>query len=157
MIALVLLGAYNALASSVGASLKRSDLTSNMLVEGQWHLFSYIFLLAGAYTLRERGHVRVDVVYDHAPERIRRGIDRVGTVLFLIPFCLVMIWTSLPMVAASWRIREGSPDPDGLARYPLKTMIPLGFALLLIQGLLELRRTFSSSRPDHPTPAGEAP
>ncbi len=108
------------------------------LQELEWHLFALIFLLGAAYTLRHDEHVRVDLLHQSrwmTPRR-RAWVDLVGTVLFLIPFCLLVIHASWPFVRASFELGEGSPDPGGLpARWLLKAAIPLGFGLLLLQGL----------------------
>jgi TRAP-type mannitol/chloroaromatic compound transport system permease small subunit len=129
---MVLVGAFNAVVRYLGR------LSSNTYVELQWYLFSVVFLLGAAATLRQGGHVRVDVLYGRLSERARAWIDVVGTVLFLLPFCALMLWLAWPYVARSFAVREGSPDPGGLPRYPIKAMIPVSFALLLLQGLSEL-------------------
>jgi TRAP-type mannitol/chloroaromatic compound transport system permease small subunit len=109
-------------------------LSSNMFIELQWYLFSLVFLLGAAYTLKHDAHVRVDVLYTRLSARGKAWINLLGTVLFLIPFCVLMLWTSWSTGADSWRLREMSPDPGGLPRYPIKTAIPIAFALLCIQG-----------------------
>jgi TRAP-type mannitol/chloroaromatic compound transport system permease small subunit len=131
---MVLVGAFNAVARYLGR-FTGADLASNAYIELQWYLFSALFLLGAADALREGAHVRVDVLYQHFSPRVRAAIDLGGTLLFLLPFCALVIITSLPMLEASWSVREQSPDPGGLARYPIKTLIPLGFALLALQGL----------------------
>jgi TRAP-type mannitol/chloroaromatic compound transport system permease small subunit len=68
-------------------------------------------------------------------------VNLLGTLLLLVPFCVMMIWASWPFVIESWSIQEASPDPGGLPRYPLKTFVPVAFALVLLQGLaLALRQ-----------------
>ncbi len=104
--------------------------------EMEWHLFAALFLLAMAYGLKHNRHVRVDVFYNRLAPRTQMLINFWGTVLFLIPFSLVIIWASGKFVWASFSIRETSPDPGGLpARYVLKAVIPLSFTLLLLQGI----------------------
>lgn len=108
------------------------------LQELQWHLFALMFLLGAAYTLKHDGHVRVDVFLRNPRigPRGRALVDLLGTVLFLIPFCVLVIKGSVPFVENAWRFGESSPDPGGLPhRFLLKAAIPLGFALLLLQGL----------------------
>jgi TRAP-type mannitol/chloroaromatic compound transport system permease small subunit len=95
-------------------------------------------LLAAADTLRRNAHVRVDVFYGQLRPRQQAAINVVGTLIFLLPFCAFAIWASVPTVLASWRVLEVSPDPGGLPRYPLKTALPLAFALLGLQGISEL-------------------
>ena len=106
--------------------------------EAQWYLFSAVFLLGAAYALRHGVHVRVDVVYERLGDRARAWIDLIGTTLFLIPFALLMLWVSFPAVRSSWQIRETSPDPGGLPRYPIKALILVSFALLLLQALSQM-------------------
>jgi len=133
VLAMVLVGAYNAVARYVGRGIG-VNLSSNAYLEAQWYLFSLVFLLGGAYALRHDAHVRVDILYSNLSRRGRAWIDLGGVVLFLIPFCVLMLWVSWPAVANSWRVLEMSPDPGGLPRYPIKTAIPVAFALLLAQG-----------------------
>lgn len=134
---MVLLGAYNAVARYLTRHTGLS-LASNAFTEAQWYLFSLIFLLGAAYGLRHDVHVRVDVLFERLTPRARAWVDLAGTVLFLLPFCVLMLWVSWPAVRNSWMIRETSPDPGGLARYPIKAAILVGFLLLLLQGLSQL-------------------
>lgn len=127
---MVLIGAYNAIVRYAYPTL-----SSNAYIEMQWYLFSLVFLLGAAYTLRQSAHVRVDVLYGKLSPRGKAWIDLAGTVLFLIPFCVFIIWVSWSYVGNSWAITEQSPDPGGLPRYPIKTIIPLAFGLLLIQSV----------------------
>ncbi|HHH36456.1 MAG TPA: TRAP transporter small permease subunit [Gammaproteobacteria bacterium] len=114
------------------------------LQELEWHLFALIFLLGAAYTLKHDGHVRVDVFYQsrRLGARGRAWVDLLGCLLFLVPFCLLVIHASLPFVENAWRLGEGSPDPGGLPhRYLLKAAIPAGFFLLLLQGIAMMIRS----------------
>ena len=112
--------------------------SSNAWLEAQWYLFSAIFLLAAGYTLKHNGHVRIDVIYGRLSPRARALIDLVGTVLFLLPMTLLIMWLSWTGFAESYAIGEVSPDAGGLLRWPVKLLIPLGFALLALQGLSEI-------------------
>ena len=108
------------------------------LQELEWHIFAIIFLFGGAYTLKYDGHVRVDILYRSRflSNRHRAWVDLIGTLVFLIPFCLLVISGSLPFVGNSFSMSEGSPDPGGLPyRYLLKAAIPVAFGLLLLQGV----------------------
>jgi TRAP-type mannitol/chloroaromatic compound transport system permease small subunit len=134
------MGAANALLRYLGRA-SGLQLASNAWIELQWYLFSAIFLLGAAGALARDGHVRVDALYARLAPRARAWLDLVGHVVLLAPFCAVAIWISLPSVRASWAILEGSPDPGGLPRYPVKTLVPVAFALLLAQGIaLAVRR-----------------
>ena len=114
--------------------------SSNTFIELQWYLFSMVFLLGAAYALKTGAHVRVDIFYNHISPTAKAWVNIAGTVVFLIPFCLLMISTSWPSVVDSWVRLEGSPDPGGLPRYPLLTVVPLAFILLMIQGLASAAR-----------------
>ena len=142
---MILFGAYNALARWA-TRFAGTSLSSNALNELQWYLFSVIFLLGAAWGLRHDVHVRVDVVYSRLTERGRAWIDLLGTVFFLLPFCIMMLWVSWPAVARSWRIREVSPDPGGLPRWPIKALLLVSFGLLLLQGLALLVRRIDALR-----------
>ena len=133
---MVLVGALNAVLryASKGAGL---NLSSNGFLEAQWYMFSLVFLLGAGYTLKRDGHVRVDVIYSRVSPRTRAWINLVGTGFFLIPFSLCVILMSWPAVVNSWVVREISPDPGGLPRYPIKAVIVVAFALLILQGMSE--------------------
>ena len=104
--------------------------------EMEWHLFALVFLLGSAYSLKHDRHVRVDVFYSRFSPKRKALVNLGGSVLFLIPFCLVGIWGSQAFVISSFMIGETSPDPGGLpARFILKAAIPVGFLLVLLQGI----------------------
>ena len=104
--------------------------------ELEWHLFALVFLIGAAYSLKHNRHVRVDVFYTRFSPRTRAWVDFAGSVLFLIPFCLIVVWSSKNFVYNSFVIGEISPDPGGLpARFVLKAAIPVGFVLLFLQGI----------------------
>jgi len=106
--------------------------------EAQWYFFSIIFLLGAAYGLNHDVHVRVDVMYERLSAKRQAMIDMAGTILFLIPFSVLMLYVSFPAVRSSWSIREMSPDPGGLPRYPIKALILVSFGLLLLQAFSQL-------------------
>jgi TRAP-type mannitol/chloroaromatic compound transport system permease small subunit len=138
---MVLVGALNALLRWVDGATG-SALSSNAYIEAQWFLFSLVFLMGAARTLRANGHVRVDVLYGRLSARGKAWIDLVGGVLFLLPFCAFALIESWPYVLDSWQARGGkgeiSPDPGGLLYYPIKAAILVAFALLALQGLSEI-------------------
>jgi TRAP-type mannitol/chloroaromatic compound transport system permease small subunit len=104
--------------------------------ELEWHLFALIFLIGAGYSLKHDKHVRVDVFYSRFSPRAQAWVNVVGCVLFLIPFSALVIWSSQNFVINAFHFGETSPDPGGLpARWILKAAIPLGFFLLLIQGV----------------------
>lgn len=117
------------------------------LSELAWHLFALVFLLGAGYTLKHGRHVRVDIFYSRFSERNRRLVDLIGTVLFLLPFSVLVIVVSWGFVMHSFQMGETSPDPGGLPwRWLLKAAIPAGFVLLLIQGLAEAFRALFGLR-----------
>ncbi len=106
------------------------------LQELEWHIFALIFLLAAAYTLQIDEHVRVDVFYTRFSVKNKAWIDFIGSVIFLIPFCIIVILSSYEFIEISVRVGETSPDAGGLpARYILKSVIPISFFLMLLQGI----------------------
>jgi TRAP-type mannitol/chloroaromatic compound transport system permease small subunit len=128
------IGAFNALARYLD-KYTEIGLSSNMWIELQWYLFSLVFLLGAAYTLKYDDHVRVDVLYSQLSRRGKAWINLLGTALFLLPFCGVVLWHTIPFVTTSWAILETSPDPGGLPRYPIKTVIPLALLFVMLQGV----------------------
>ena len=156
---MVLVGAANAIVRYLDR-FTGLGLSSNTFIELQWYMFAGLFLLSAAYTLKHDAHVRVDVLYGRLGLRGRAWIDLVGTLLFLIPFCVLMLVVSWPYVMDSWSRFEVSPDPGGLPRYPIKTLIPLAFALLMIQAVAMLIRQValirgSAAEVSEPREAGE--
>ena len=113
------------------------------LQELEWHLFALIFLLGSAYTLKHDEHVRVDIIYQSraVSDKQRAIINIVGIILFLFPFCALILISAWPFVENAYFYNEGSPDPGGLSyRYLLKASILLAFFMLMLQGLAELLR-----------------
>ena len=122
-------------------------ISSGALQELEWHLFSIIFLLGASYTLKHEGHVRVDIFYkSHWMSDIKRAwVDLLGTVFFLLPFCILIIINSVDFVADSYANAERSSDPGGLShRYLLKAAIPVGFGLLIIQGIAIILKSINT-------------
>ena len=108
------------------------------LQELEWHLFALIFLIGAAYTLKHDAHVRVDMLYQRLGTQGRAWVDLLGTLLFLLPFCVLVMAGSAPFVLNAFSLHEVSPDPGGLGyRYLIKSAIPLGFLLLALQGVAE--------------------
>jgi len=155
-LAMVVVGAVNALLR-YATRYAGVSLSSNAFIDLQWYMFSLVFLLGAAWGLKNEAHVRVDVMYERLSVRARATIDLLGTALFTIPFSILMLYVSWPPVRNSWSIWETSPDPGGLARYPIKTVIMICFALLLLQGIselikkIEILRTGDSGSPSTPS------
>ena len=112
----------------------------NALADLQWMLFAAVFLLGAAWVLREDEHVRVDVLYGRLSARRQAAVDLAGAVLFLLPFCALLMWAAWPAVLESVSIREGALDPGGLARWPVKLLVPVSIALLALQGVVQAVR-----------------
>lgn len=113
------------------------------LQELEWHLFSLLFLLSAGYTLKHDGHVRLDLFYQSRfmNDYRRAWVNLIGSLVILLPFCVLIINSSHAFVLQSWQFNEGSPDPGGLPwRWLLKAAVPVGFALLLLQGIAEAIR-----------------
>jgi TRAP-type mannitol/chloroaromatic compound transport system permease small subunit len=135
-LALVLLVAYDVLGRYVfgGASVALQEL--------EWHLLPPIALIGMSYTMRHGEHVRVDVVYEKLPDRLKVAIDFLAALLTAV-IAILIIGLSLNYVWQSYLIGEGSPDPGGLPdRFILKAFIPLGFALLFAQAVAQCIKTW---------------
>jgi len=139
LLLMLALGVWNVVGRYLGLALGL-NLSSNALIEGQWLLFSLAFLLGLGYTLQCDGHVRIDVLSGGWSERRRQRVEWWGTVLLLLPFALMVLGLSLEPALQAWRIQEASPDPGGLPRTWPRSLIPLGFALLSLQGLAHAAR-----------------
>lgn len=104
--------------------------------ELEWHVFAFIFLMGAGYTLLVDGHVRVEVFYGKLGKKGRAWINLIGVLLFLIPSCVMFVKTAIPFVYKSFLVMEGSPDPGGIPfRFLLKSCIPAGYILILLQGV----------------------
>lgn len=141
----VAVGFYNVMARYIGRFIGMK-LSSNALIELQWYLFSLMFFFGFAYILKHGANVRVDFLYSTWSIKRRAWVDLLGTLLFLIPFCILGIWVTFHPVLLSWgRLPDGSwgawevsPDADGLPRAPIKSMIIVSFGLLLLQAVSQV-------------------
>jgi TRAP-type mannitol/chloroaromatic compound transport system permease small subunit len=125
--------------SAVNAVVRKAfDVSSNAWLELQWVLFSVVFLLCASWTLRDNEHIRIDIVNNMLPNWLRNAIDIVGHTFFLLPLTIVMIVTGLPFFTGSFAINEQSSNSGGLPQWPAKSLIAIGFALLLAQAISEL-------------------
>lgn len=125
---------------SAGNAMVRYGLntSSNAWLEIQWYLFGLIFLLGAGYTLKHNGHVRIDVLYGRFSPRTKAWVDLLGGLLFLLPMSGIIAWLGWDFFLASYAVDETSPDAGGLLRWPIKLAVPLGFALLWLQGVSEV-------------------
>ena len=112
--------------------------------ELEWHLFALIFLLGAGYALKHDKHVRVDLFYANFSEKGKALVNFLGTLIFLIPWCAIIIYASSKYAHNSWLINEGSPDNGLPARYLIKSAITLGMGLLLLQAIALLINSLST-------------
>jgi TRAP-type mannitol/chloroaromatic compound transport system permease small subunit len=112
------------------------NISSVAVQELEWHIFAVMFLLGATYTLKNDNHVRVDIFYSRLTPKNKAIVNLVGVFVFLVPFCIIILITSFYFVLNSFNVLESSPDPGGLpARYILKSILPISFFLLLLQGI----------------------
>src|SRR6266705_897026 len=128
------------------------DLSSNAWLELQWYLFGAVVLLASGYTLQHNEHVRIDVIIAHLSPRARAWIDLLGSLFFLLPMATIILVLSWPMFIESIVRNEFSADAGGLLRWPVKLLIPLGFLLLVLQGMSEIIKRAAFLRGHIPDP-----
>ncbi|MEA2886271.1 MAG: hypothetical protein QOD11_631 [Bradyrhizobium sp.] len=139
--------------SAINAIIRKTfDTSSNSWLELQWVLFSIVFLLCSPWTLLDNEHIRIDIVNNMLPKKLRDSIDVMGHVFFLMPLCVVMIITGVPFFLRSMQINEQSGNAGGLPQWPAKSLIMIGFALLLVQGISELIKRIAVMRGLIPDP-----
>jgi TRAP-type mannitol/chloroaromatic compound transport system permease small subunit len=127
------------LVSATNATVRKLfDTSSNSWLELQWVLFGVVFLLCSPWTLLSNEHVRIDIVNNVLPKKLRNIIELIGHIFFLLPLAIVMVVTSIPFFVRSVRINEQSMNAGGLPQWPAKSLIMIGFALLFAQGVSEL-------------------
>ena len=106
------------------------------MAELEWHVFAFIFLMGAGFTLLHDGHVRVDIFYSNMDRKKQAYINFFGVLLFLLPSCYFVLTTTIPWVIVSYKVGEISIDPGGIpARFLLKAILPMGYFLMLIQGV----------------------
>ncbi len=141
------------LVSALNAIVRKTfDVSSNSWLELQWVLFSMVFLLCSPWTLLDNEHIRIDIVNNMLPKRLRDSIDVMGHVVFLMPLTVVMIITGGPFFMRSVEINEQSGNAGGLPQWPAKSLIVIGFTFLLIQGASELIKRIAVMRGLIPDP-----
>ena len=141
------------LVSAANASVRKIfDTSSNSWLELQWILFGIVFLLCSPWTLLANEHIRIDIVNNLMPKRVRNWIDVVGHAFFLMPLTIVMIITGIPFFYRSIAINEQSGNAGGLPQWPSKSLVAIGFTLLLIQAISELIKRLAVMRDLIPDP-----
>ena len=147
ILAAVLISAANA------AVRKAFNMSSNAFLEIQWYLFAAVFLLGAGYTLLRQEHVKIDVILGRFSKRTQITVEAVCLVLFLFPFTITVIDLAWPLVTKAYTSGEMSSNSGGLIRWPVFALLPLGFALLFMQGVSELikRIAFLQGLIDDPT------
>jgi TRAP-type mannitol/chloroaromatic compound transport system permease small subunit len=139
--------------SAVNAIIRKSfDVSSNSWLELQWVLFGIVFLLCSPWTLLDNEHIRIDIVNNLFSKRWRDIIDVIGHVFFLMPLCIVMIITGGPFFMRSVEVNEQSGNAGGLPQWPAKSLVIIGFAFLLVQGISELIKRIAVMRGLIPDP-----
>src|SRR5215204_1411802 len=125
--------------SAINALVRKIfNASSNAYLEVQWYLFAGAFLLAAGYTLLNNEHVKIDVVSSHLSKRKQIWIDIIGFTFFLMPMCMIILWFGTPFFLQGFRSGEMSSNAGGLVRWPVYALMPIGFGLLMLQGLSEL-------------------
>lgn len=151
---------FAVLISTVNAIVRKAfNYSSNGFLEIQWYLFAGAFLLGASYTLLHNEHVRIDVVSGKLTKRTQTWIEVFGTLFFLLPLCGMILWTSIPWALNAFASQEVSVNAGGLYIWPAKFLVPIGFALLTLQGFSELikRLAFLKGLIPDPTEKHEFP
>jgi TRAP-type mannitol/chloroaromatic compound transport system permease small subunit len=139
--------------SATNATVRKVfDTSSNSWLELQWLLFSVVFLLCSPWTLLDNEHIRIDIVNQLLPKRVRNFIDVIGHAFFLLPLTIIMIITGVPFFLVSYGQNEQSTNAGGLPQWPAKSLIMIAFTMLLIQGLSELIKRIAVMRDLIPDP-----
>jgi TRAP-type mannitol/chloroaromatic compound transport system permease small subunit len=132
------------------------NMSSNAWLEIQWYLFSAVFLFCAGYTLLHNQHVRIDVVTGQLSKRTQTWIDILGTLFFLLPMAITIMWLSWPVFTDAWHSNEVSTNAGGLIIWPARLMVPIGFVLLVVQGISELIKRVAFLRGQIPDPTEKA-
>ena len=139
--------------SALNATVRKVfDTSSNSWLELQWVLFSIVFLMCSPWTLLANEHIRIDIVNNLLPKWLRHSIEVIGHSLFLLPLTIIMVWTGVPFFLRSFEINEQSGNAGGLPQWPAKSLVMIGFAFLLIQGISELIKRLAIVRELIPDP-----
>ena len=147
VLAAVLISAANAIVR------KAFNVSSNSFLEIQWYLFSVVFLFCAGYTLLRNQHVRIDVIAGRLSPQAQAWIDILGTIFFLMPMAITILWLSWPVFVQAYQRGEVSTNAGGLLIWPARLIVPIGFFLLVIQGLSELIKRVAFLKGLIPDPA----
>ena len=147
VLAAVLISAANAVVR------KGFNVSSNSFLEIQWYLFSVVFLFCAGYTLLRNQHVRIDVIAGRLSPHAQAWIDILGTIFFLLPMSLTIMWLSWPVFIEAYQRQEVSTNAGGLIIWPARLLVPIGFFLLVIQGISELIKRIAFLKGLIPDPA----
>jgi TRAP-type mannitol/chloroaromatic compound transport system permease small subunit len=147
VLAAVLISAANAIVR------KAFNVSSNSFLEIQWYLFSVVFLFCAGYTLLRNQHVRIDVIAGRLSPQAQAWIDILGTLFFLLPMALTIMWLSWPVFVQAYQRHEVSTNAGGLLIWPARLLVPIGFFLLVIQGVSELIKRVAFLKGLIPDPA----
>ena len=147
VLAAVLISAANAVVR------KGFNVSSNSFLEIQWYLFSVVFLFCAGYTLLRNQHVRIDVIAGRLSPQAQAWIDILGTIFFLLPMSLTIMWLSWPVFIEAYQRQEVSTNAGGLIIWPARLLVPIGFFLLVIQGISELIKRIAFLKGLIPDPA----
>jgi len=145
------------LISAANASVRKAfNYSSNSFLEIQWYLFSVIFLLGAGYVLLHNAHVRIDIIAGRLSARAQNWIDVFGIVFFLFPMALVIMKLSWPLFMDSFTRNEVSTNAGGLIIWPARLLVPIGFFLLIVQGVSELIKRIAFLKGLIPNPLDKA-
>jgi TRAP-type mannitol/chloroaromatic compound transport system permease small subunit len=122
------------------------NISSNAWLELQWMLFGAVFLICASWTLQVKEHIRIDIVNSLLPKRVQQWIDLIGHLLFLLPFCVLIVYHSVPFFIRSYEVNEQSLSAGGLPQWPAKGLVVIGFVLLLLQGISEVIKQIAIMR-----------
>ena len=137
VLAAVLISATNAIVR------KAFNIGSNAFLEIQWYLFAAVFMLGVGYVMLKNAHVRIDFISNKLSKRTNAIIDAIGIIVFTIPLSIIMIDLGWPLFMRAWDSGEMSQNAGGLVRWPVMLLVPLGFAILLLQAVSELIKRFA--------------
>jgi len=133
---------------------KLFSVSSNAWLELQWYLFGAVFLLTAGYTLYKNEHVRVDVLSQFFPQRLRIWVEIIGVVFFILPVSIIIAWLAWPVFVDAFVTNEQSSNSGGLIRWPARLLIPLGFGLLILAAVSHLIKCVAWLRGLGPDPTG---